>query len=739
MLRGPRSLVLASLGEQLSATAIVWIVVAAGSGLAHLRLDPVQFSSLRQVWILASLVGLAILAGLVLLLTRVIVPGSPSLLLLPRQVAIGVTAISFGTFAIPALAGVLLAGFPTAEGIKVVSVGTAAALACGIASYYLAARRFFRRPLAGLPDTRLPIGFPLSKKIAALGFTLVLACFCILGTAAYTSMEQESERIARDLLRLRVDRVLQRLRSGPSPAAEGWRNLLANELALFPLVHVEVWDGVGNVVAAAGPSSKLRPDLNAGWSGNDRYEILTAFDIDLVRHVGHPIAIHSRTLAGQATRLVASIRVVDADDYNSRALRLIGFSAASLFALATILSILAAIAISSPVLALSENLRSFSARPLGTPVMAPTGDDELAGLSGAFEEMATRIETQTRLLSRATLEWERTFDALPSVLYLLDDRGCVVRANRSLPELFSRSFGEILGLPAIKLGLPHDITVRPEVRIIELFPDLVFRYLGMPFPIAGERPASLHFLENVTESERLRQRAISAERQSAVGELVGRVAHEVRNPLFGISAATRVLRDSFEDGTEMGPALEHIEREVKRLAVLMEGLLDLRRPTTRVRTSRSIEGVLREASASARLRHGDRDVRIDLLLRPDLPLLEIDEVRIAQVIGNLLDNSILSAPKSCVQIGAWPDGEHVVVEIGDDGPGLSDEARRRAFEPFFSTRVGGSGLGLRIAQQTMKEHGGRILISASPLGGALISLQFPLPPGARDAAGAART
>lgn len=727
MHRGSRLFLLAAIGEQQASALLVWVLVAAGSGLAHLRLDAQQLFTLRQAWLVASGVGLLTLALDSALHLRALGQASLAVLSIPRQIATAVVVVSFGTFAVPALSSVFVAGFPHTEGVKVLAAGTAAALSAGVASYYLAARRLFRRSLAPLPRQNARIDFPMSQKIAALGLTLVVASFCILGTAAYTSIEQESERIARDLLHYRIDRILQRLRNAPAPAPEGWRNLLNDELALFPLIHVEVWDGAGTVSASVGPSARLRPDLNAGWSGHDRYEILTSTEIDLVRHRGDPVAIHARTLSGRSVRLVASLRVVDADDYNARALRWIGISAASLFALATVLSFLAAFAISRPILTLSENMRRFAAHPQSLDRDAPTGDDELAGLSVAFEEMALRIEKQTTLVSRAKLEWERTFDAIPGVLYLLDERGMVIRANLALPQLFRKRFSDLLGRPAAELGLPGDLAEQAEVRLLPAFPDLVFRYRGTPFPFEGERAVSLHFLENVTEAERLRQRAISAERQSAVGELVGRVAHEVRNPLFGISAAAKVLSDSFEDGTDLKPALEHIQREVRRLAALMEGLLELRRPTIRVRSSRAIEGVLREASASARLRHPERDVKIEMILDPQLPDIEIDELRIAQVIGNLLDNAILSAPRIVIHLSATASPEALLVEIADDGPGLSAEAKRRVFEPFFSTRVGGSGLGLRIAKQTMEEHDGRIELATSHLGGALLRLVFPLP------------
>ncbi|HEV8269176.1 MAG TPA: HAMP domain-containing sensor histidine kinase [Thermoanaerobaculia bacterium] len=209
---------------------------------------------------------------------------------------------------------------------------------------------------------------------------------------------------------------------------------------------------------------------------------------------------------------------------------------------------------------------------------------------------------------------------------------------------------------------------------------------------------------------------------------LARVAHEARNPLFGIAASCRALRGALEDGGDASAAtaaLERIETEVRRLKALLDELLEMGRSAPARLVGKSLGSLLTSAVEAARERHAALAPCVDLDVAPDVQEVAVDEVRVAQVFANLLDNALLSAPGVRVRVSARRSPEGNVVEIEDDGPGFTEEARRRAFEPFFSTRPGGTGLGLVVARHTMEAHGGTLQLVEAPSGGGRVRLLFP--------------
>jgi PAS domain S-box-containing protein len=237
-------------------------------------------------------------------------------------------------------------------------------------------------------------------------------------------------------------------------------------------------------------------------------------------------------------------------------------------------------------------------------------------------------------------------------------------------------------------------------------------------------------LRSIAEREKLQESLRKSATLSAVGSLVAGVAHEVRNPLFGIAATL----DAFEAELGASPAtreyLDVLRSDLGRLRRLMDDLLVYGRPLTLTRQVQPLAPLVAEALRSVRSRAAARAVELRSELEEQLPQVPLDADRMVQVLTNLLENAVeLCAPQGAVVVAArYEEGEPpiLVCSVRDQGPGFRSEDLPRLFEPFFSRRRGGSGLGLAIVQKIVADHFGEVTAGNAPDGGAIVEVRLPV-------------
>ncbi len=217
---------------------------------------------------------------------------------------------------------------------------------------------------------------------------------------------------------------------------------------------------------------------------------------------------------------------------------------------------------------------------------------------------------------------------------------------------------------------------------------------------------------------------------SRMGSLVAGVAHEVRNPLFGISATLDAFEARFGQSQEHARYISMLRREVSRLHQLMHGLLTYGRPPTTELHPCTLSSVLSEAVDVTAVLAGEREARVEVRVEPDLPRVRMDPGRLVQVFQNLLANALQHSPRGgAVRLIARrladEDTTRVECLVMDQGPGFSPEHLPRVFEPFFSHRPGGVGLGLSIVQRIVEEHHGSVSVGNGPDGGAEVRVCLP--------------
>jgi PAS domain S-box-containing protein len=267
-----------------------------------------------------------------------------------------------------------------------------------------------------------------------------------------------------------------------------------------------------------------------------------------------------------------------------------------------------------------------------------------------------------------------------------------------------------------------------------------------------ERRGGPPYIEAVAEdvTERLRREELMrrSERMASLGGLLAGVAHELNNPLASISGFAQILLR--QAGTvhlspdDVRSALETIDREARRAAKIVKDLLTFaRREASRERVPVDLSAIARYIVSSQRYAIETRGIRRVCDLGDDVPPVLGDATQLEQVVLNLVVNA-RQALEEAMDDPAHPmhraegrrpelrvrtsfDGEHVVLEVADNGPGISEHDRSRIWDPFWTTRGddGGTGLGLSVAHSIVTEHGGTIEVESAPNDGTRFVIRLP--------------
>ncbi len=349
----------------------------------------------------------------------------------------------------------------------------------------------------------------------------------------------------------------------------------------------------------------------------------------------------------------------------------------------------------------------------------------------------------TELLLRAKVALEKTFDAMPDLVAILDRQGRITRLNQAMAdragraprELIGQQFGllfpfcrewlsRIAARPASARGDWTELTdpargVCYEVKLLDL---------DVPLPVIGDQAV---FMRDVTQEREMARRVIAFERRAAAGDLLTGVAHEVRNPLAAIQAAAEALQRRPAPAEETA-LLGVIRRQVDRLGALMRDLLHVGRPAPALALEEVDLRVICAGVARTWPAGGERRP-VRLSAPPGRPLrVRAEEARLEQVLLNLLDNAAHHSPAgSPIRLELSRQGASVRLRVSDHGTGIAPEILPRLFEPFFTTRPEGTGLGLALVKSIVESYGGAVMVSNNdPPPGCTFEVRLPPAPGA---------
>jgi signal transduction histidine kinase len=238
------------------------------------------------------------------------------------------------------------------------------------------------------------------------------------------------------------------------------------------------------------------------------------------------------------------------------------------------------------------------------------------------------------------------------------------------------------------------------------------------------------------------QRLIRSERLATVGRMAAQIAHEVRNPLSSIGLNAELLGDELPgEADEARRLVASIIGEVDRLAEITETYLRFARLPRPKLEREELSALIASVVDLSRGELAHAGITLEVDVPADLPEMMADEAQIRQALINLFRNAreaLATAPAKRLSIAAAVEGDRLTVRVADSGAGIAPGDLAKIFDPFFSTKAQGTGLGLALVQQIVVDHGGTIDVQSAPHAGTVFTLRFPLSaaPGAGTGGGA---
>jgi signal transduction histidine kinase len=248
---------------------------------------------------------------------------------------------------------------------------------------------------------------------------------------------------------------------------------------------------------------------------------------------------------------------------------------------------------------------------------------------------------------------------------------------------------------------------------------------------SGEQVGHVMILRDITKSRRTAQQTIESERFNALTLLAAGVAHEIGNPLNSLHIHLQLMERSVqklhgEAKAELQQSIDIARSEVNRLDSIVTQFLRAIRPSRPQLRLESLNTIIEEAVRFFTPEIQDRDIVLEQELRSDLPLLQLDRDQMKQAFYNVIKNSLEAMKRhGTLHIRTDMDDTNVIVSFVDTGSGMSAGNLSRVFEPYFTTKSSGSGLGLLIVRRIVREHGGELSIESGQGKGLTLTIRLP--------------
>jgi two-component system, sporulation sensor kinase E len=249
-------------------------------------------------------------------------------------------------------------------------------------------------------------------------------------------------------------------------------------------------------------------------------------------------------------------------------------------------------------------------------------------------------------------------------------------------------------------------------------------------PIAGQ-VGHVMILRDITESRRTAQQTIESERLNALTLLAAGVAHEIGNPLNSLHIHLQLMERKAQElnhnaKAELQQSIDVARSEVRRLDSIVTQFLRAIRPSRPRLHPENVNTIVEEAVRFFTPEIQDRDMVVEQELRADLPLLQLDREQMKQAFYNVIKNSLEAMRRpGTLRIRTDLDDKDVMVSFTDTGGGMSAENLSRVFEPYFTTKASGTGLGLLIVRRIVREHGGELSIESTQGKGLTLTIRLP--------------
>jgi signal transduction histidine kinase len=355
---------------------------------------------------------------------------------------------------------------------------------------------------------------------------------------------------------------------------------------------------------------------------------------------------------------------------------------------------------------------------------------------------------------------ETVFNAIQEGIIVTDSKGRITYLNEAACGLFGLDGGDVIGKrlderirgldweSLTQSGGPvsHDIEIfYPQNRFINFYivPLLIeprevtvaggddSGRTGPTPPATADQVGHVMILRDITASRRTALQTIESERLNALTLLAAGVAHEIGNPLNSLHIHLQLMERAVQklhDGAkaELQQSIDVARSEVSRLDSIVTQFLRAIRPSRPQFHPENVNMLVEDAVRFFAPEIQDRDIVVEQELRSDLPLLQLDRDQMKQAFYNVIKNSLEAMKRrGTLRILTDRDDTHVLITFVDTGGGMSAENLSRVFEPYFTTKPSGTGLGLLIVRRIVREHGGELSIESGKDKGLTLTIRLP--------------
>ena len=234
-------------------------------------------------------------------------------------------------------------------------------------------------------------------------------------------------------------------------------------------------------------------------------------------------------------------------------------------------------------------------------------------------------------------------------------------------------------------------------------------------------------IHDVTKTRQLERERAQREHLAVIGEMSARIAHEIKNPLASIQTGIQLLESQVAKDKTQKSFYERLRGEIQRVDSILKGLLTYAREEHFNFKTMEIVPLIDRFSELVKPTLKKHDLHLQMQLADNLPQVKIDEQKIEQVLWNVFLNAIqASEPGKNIFLNLNQKNHSIILQISDEGGGIAESQLKKIFQPFFSTRTQGSGLGLPISKKIIEKHGGRISVTSEPGKGTTFTIELPV-------------
>jgi PAS domain S-box-containing protein len=355
-----------------------------------------------------------------------------------------------------------------------------------------------------------------------------------------------------------------------------------------------------------------------------------------------------------------------------------------------------------------------------------------------------RIVNRLSLAYRETAEardyLESLFDSMMSGVIVINRDGTVRTVSKSFQRLtgldpnhfLGKSYKELLGdKMALATAVADELRTNPERNRyfgrVELGEGRMFDVFASPLLIAGENQGLILDFVDITETERAQSELRRSRALTAIGQMTAQIAHEIKNPLGSIRFATEIIKRQPTIDDESLETVSVIERSVDHLAAVVAELSEFARPKQLDLKEVDLNKLLDDLTPMIVDRLSDKGITLKRDYS-NIPHGHYDPTELRKLFLNLIINAIEASEEGdTIELRTGLDrGRSVVVEVKDEGSGMDQETLRRLFEPFYTTKQRGTGLGMAISKKIAELHQGDLIVTSKEGEGTEVRVRLPL-------------